>query len=148
MVFDMVIHNGVILTVNRDFDIIEDGVVCIKNGEIVKILARPNDSPVPEGEEMLDAHGGIIMPGLVNTHTHLPMALFRGFADDLPLSVWLNERIFPAEAKHINPESVRFGTLLSCAEMLLSGTTTCCDGYFHEDVVAAAVDEMRSMKSG
>lgn len=142
MVFDMVIHNGVILTVNRDFDIIEDGVVCIKDGEIVKIGARSNDSPVPEGKEVLDAHGGIIMPGLVNTHTHLPMALFRGLADDLPLSVWLNECIFPAEAKHINPESVRFGALLSCAEMILSGTTTCCDGYFYEDVVAAAVDEI------
>jgi 5-methylthioadenosine/S-adenosylhomocysteine deaminase len=91
---------------------------------------------------MLDAKGGIVMPGLVNTHTHLPMSLFRGLADDLPLSVWLNECIFPAEAKHINPESVRFGALLSCAEMILSGTTTCCDGYFYEDVVAAAVDDI------
>ena len=142
MVFDLVIHNGVILTANRDFDIIEDGVVCIKNGEIAEILARTNESPVPEGKEMLDAQDGIIMPGLVNSHTHLPMALFRGLADDLPLSVWLNEWIFPAEAKHINPESVRFGALLSCTEMILSGTTTCCDGYFHEDVVAAAVDEI------
>ena len=142
MVFDTVIHNGVIVTVNRDFDIIEDGVVCIKNGKIVKIGTRSNDAPVPEGKTLLDAQGGIVMPGLVNTHTHLPMALFRGLADDLPLSVWLNDCIFPAEAKHINPETVRFGALLSCAEMILSGTTTCCDGYFYENVVAAAVDEI------
>ena len=142
MIFDLVIHNGVILTVNREFDIIEDGVVCIKNGEIVKIFSRTTDSPLPEGKAMLDARNGIVMPGLVNTHTHLPMALFRGFADDLPLSVWLNEWIFPAEAKHINPESVRFGALLSCAEMILSGTTTCCDGYFFENVVAGAVDDI------
>jgi len=70
------------------------------------------------------------------------MALFRGLADDLPLSIWLNEYIFPAEANHIHPESVRIGALLSSAEMLLSGTTTCCDGYFHEDHVAAAMNEI------
>jgi 5-methylthioadenosine/S-adenosylhomocysteine deaminase len=79
------------------------------------------------------------MPGLVNTHTHLPMTLFRGLADDLPLDVWLNQHIFPAESAHINPENVRWGTLLACAEMLLSGTTTCCDGYFYENTVAEAV---------
>ena len=79
------------------------------------------------------------MPGLVNTHTHLPMSLFRGLADDLPLMEWLNNHIFPAERAHINPESVFSATRLSCAEMLLSGTTTCCDGYFYEDQVADAV---------
>jgi 5-methylthioadenosine/S-adenosylhomocysteine deaminase len=77
----------------------------------------------------------------VNTHTHLPMTLFRGMADDLPLGRWLNEFIFPSEAKHIQPESVRWGTLLACCEMLLSGTTTCCDGYFFENHVACAFQE-------
>jgi 5-methylthioadenosine/S-adenosylhomocysteine deaminase len=127
---------------NSDLDIIKNGVLCIKNHKLDKIEPRKNHAPLPEGEKIIDARGGIIMPGLVNTHTHLPMALFRGLADDLPLSKWLNEYIFPAEANHIHPESVRIGALLSSAEMLLSGTTTCCDGYFHEDHVAAAMNEI------
>jgi 5-methylthioadenosine/S-adenosylhomocysteine deaminase len=141
MNYNIIIHNGIVLTMNSDFDIIENGVLCIKNGKLAKIESLENDSPIPEGETIIDAQGGIIMPGLVNTHTHLPMSLFRGLADDLPLSVWLNEHMFPAESKYITPESVRIGTLLSCAEMLLSGTTTCCDGYFYEDHVAWAVNE-------
>ena len=143
MNYNIVIHNGTVITMNSDLDIIENGVLCIKNDKLVKIEPRKNHSPLPEGKKIIDALGGIIMPGLVNTHTHLPMALFRGLADDLPLSKWLNEYIFPAEANHIYPESVRIGALLSGAEMLLSGTTTCCDGYFHEDHVAAAMNEIR-----
>jgi 5-methylthioadenosine/S-adenosylhomocysteine deaminase len=139
MGFDIVVHNGTVITVNPDFDIIEDGLVCVKNDRIEQVEARAGDFPLPETKEVIDAGGGIIMPGLVNTHTHLPMSLFRGLADDLPLMTWLNEHIFPAEKKEINPDSVRLGALLSCAEMIISGTTTCCDGYFFEDVVAKAV---------
>lgn len=142
MDFDIVIHNGTVITMNSDFDIIDNGVLCIKNDKLAKIEPLKNDAPFPEGEKIIDARGGIIMPGLVNTHTHLPMSLFRGLADDLPLSLWLNKHIFPSEANHIHPESVKLGALLSVAEMLLSGTTTCCDGYFYEDNVAAAVNEI------
>jgi 5-methylthioadenosine/S-adenosylhomocysteine deaminase len=141
MVFDIVIHNGLIITVNSDFDIIENGIVCISNATIHRIEARVHDAPLPEAKEIIDANGGIIMPGLVNTHTHLPMTLFRGLADDLPLAQWLDEFIFPCEAKHLTPETVRLGTLVACAEMMLSGTTTCCDGYFFEDDVASAIYE-------
>ena len=137
----IVIHNGTIITMNSALDIIENGMVCIKNDELVKIDSLESDSPIPEAETIINAKGGIIMPGLVNSHTHLPMSIFRGLADDLPLSVWLNEHMFPAESKYIAPESVRIGTLLSCAEMLLAGTTTCCDGYFYEDHAAAAMNE-------
>jgi 5-methylthioadenosine/S-adenosylhomocysteine deaminase len=139
MHFDLVVHNGTVLTVNPAFDTIEDGIVCIRDGKIENLFPHQDDSPLPEAREFLDAKGGIIMPGLVNTHTHLPMTLFRGLADDLPLDVWLNEHIFPAEGKYINPENVRLGAELGCAEMLLAGTTTVCDGYFLEDEVAAAV---------
>ena len=142
MNYDIVIHNGTLITMNADFDIINDGVLCIKHEKLAKIEPCKNRVPLPEGRTIIDARGGIIMPGLVNTHTHLPMALFRGLADDLPLSKWLNEYIFPAEANHIHPESVKLGALLSGAEMLLSGTTTCCDGYFYEDHVAAAVNDI------
>ena len=139
MSFDIIIHNGTIVTVNPDFDIIKDGIVCIKKGRLERIEPRSAGSLIPEANEIIDAKGGIIMPGLVNTHTHLPMSIFKGLADDLPLMTWLNEHIFPAEAKHIKAESVRLGSFLSCAEMILSGTTTCCDGYFFEDEVAKAV---------
>ena len=141
MEYDLIIHNGIILTVNPDFDIITDGILCIREGVIESIGSDDSGTPLPTAKEMIDAEGGIIMPGLVNTHTHLPMSLFRGLADDLPLQEWLNEHIFPAESTRINPESVRDGTLLSCAEMLSSGTTTCCDGYFLEKEVAEAVME-------
>jgi 5-methylthioadenosine/S-adenosylhomocysteine deaminase len=139
MSFDIVIHNGTIVTVNPYFDIIEDGIVCIKKGRLERIEPRISGSLIPEANEIIDAKGGIIMPGLVNTHTHLPMSIFKGLADDLPLMTWLNEHIFPAESKHIKAESVRLGSFLSCAEMILSGTTTCCDGYFFENEVAKAV---------
>jgi len=139
MSFDIIIHNGIIVTVNPDFDIIEDGIVCIKKGRLERIEPREFGSQIPEANEMIDAKGGIIMPGLVNAHTHLPMSIFRGLSDDLPLMTWLNEHIFPAEFKHINSGSARLGSFLSCAEMILSGTTTCCDGYFFEDEVAESV---------
>ena len=139
MQYDLVIYNGSVVTVNSDFDIFESGFVCIKDGRIERVGAKSHGWLLPYAAETIDAEGGIVLPGLVNTHTHLPMTLFRGLADDLPLMQWLNEHIFPAEAKHINPDSVRAGALLGCAEMLLSGTTTCCDGYFLEGDVAEAV---------
>jgi 5-methylthioadenosine/S-adenosylhomocysteine deaminase len=142
MPYDLVIHNGTLITVNAAFEIIPDGMLCIKSGKLERVEARgADDQSLPTADETMDAEGGLIMPGLVNTHTHLPMTLFRGLADDLPLDVWLNEHIFPAEGAHINPDNVRWASLLACAEMLLSGTTTCCDGYFYEDQVAEAVKE-------
>ena len=141
MKYDTIIHNGTIITVNRDFDIINNGLICIKNGKI-EIVSSVHAGYIPSGaKDIIDAKGGIIMPGLVNTHSHLPMTLLRGIADDLPLFDWLNRYIFPLEAKYMNHETVRLGSLLGCAEMLLSGTTTCCDGYFHEDAVAQAALE-------
>ena len=139
MTYDLVIHNGTIVTVNATFEIIPDGLLCIKAGKLQRIESRSDNQTLPAAKEALDAGGGLIMPGLVNTHTHLPMTLFRGLADDLPLDIWLNKHIFPAEGAHINPDNVRWGALLACAEMLLSGTTTCCDGYFFEDQVAKAI---------
>jgi 5-methylthioadenosine/S-adenosylhomocysteine deaminase len=139
MTYDLVIHNGTIVTVNRRFDIITDGLLCVKDGKLECLETIAANQSLPAATETINADGGLIMPGLVNSHTHLPMTLFRGLADDLPLDSWLNKHIFPAEDAHIQPNSVRWGTLLACAEMLLSGTTTCCDGYFFEDQVAEAV---------
>jgi 5-methylthioadenosine/S-adenosylhomocysteine deaminase len=140
--WDTLFYNGCVLTVNPAFDVIEDGIICVKDGIIERVEKRSGNAQEYPAAERVDAGGGMILPGLVNSHTHLPMSLFRGLADDLPLSEWLNEHIFPAEANHIDPSSVRAGTLLSCLEMLLSGTTTCVDGYFYEDHVAQAVLEI------
>ena len=115
------------------------GAVLLKDGLIGGVYAEGEVLPAADRE--VDATGCVVMPGLVNTHCHSPMSLFRGLADDMPLAVWLNDHIFPAEATHIKPETVRAGALLSCVEMLLSGTTTVCDGYFHEGEVGEAVLE-------
>jgi len=141
MRYDIVIHGGTIITVNPEFEIITNGLICIDNGRITRVdSCRREDAPrLPEASKTIDAGGAMILPGLVNTHNHMPMTLFRGLADDLPLQEWLEETIFPAEAQYINPESVRIGASLACAEMIMSGTTTCCDGYFLENSVARAV---------
>lgn len=138
--YDTLIHNGLILTVNDQFTTLANGAVAVRQGLIERIWSPAADEPLPEAAECLDAKGGLVMPGLVNTHSHLPMSLFRGLADDLPLEKWLQEHIFPAEARYITPENVCLGTRLSVAEMLLGGTTTCCDGYFLADDIAKTVD--------
>ena len=141
MTFDTLIHNAILLTCNPAFDILHGGWLGVSGGKI-EGLGTVQANGLPEARETIDARGGIVMPGLVNTHTHLPMTLFRGLADDLPLATWLEDHIFPAEHAAIQPESVRWATLLACAEMALSGTTTCCDGYFYEGVVAGAVHDV------
>jgi len=138
-VYETVIHNGTVVTADTDFTIVEGGAVAVTDGRIQKIWQPEDGDALPDAEETVDAGGGIVMPGLVNVHTHLPMSLFRGLADDLPLEVWLNEHMFPAEADHIDSETVIMGARLACAELLLGGTTTCCDGYFLVDRFADAV---------
>jgi 5-methylthioadenosine/S-adenosylhomocysteine deaminase len=139
--YDIVVHNGTVVTVNGDFDVLEAGFVAIGDGRI-EVVGKGSPAGVLEnGRQVLDAKGGIILPGLVNAHSHSAMTLFRGLADDLPLATWLEDYIFKAEARWLNPDTVYTGSLLACAEMLLSGTTTCCDGYFFEDSVAGAVAE-------
>ncbi|MDI6796276.1 MAG: amidohydrolase [Desulfatibacillaceae bacterium] len=137
--YDLVIKNGAIITCDSSDRVVEKGFVAVSGDKIAQV-ASADDIPVPDASKVLDALGGIIMPGLVNAHTHLPMTLFRGLADDLALADWLNNHIFPAEAAHIKKKTVAAGTLLACGEMLLNGTTTCCDGYFLEDEVAKAVN--------
>jgi len=137
---DILITGGTLLTLSGRMDVIEDGAVGISGGKILFACARA-DAPTSTPVETIDAAGCAVMPGLVNTHTHLPMTCFRGLADDLPLMEWLHEHMFPAEAKHVNREMIYRGALLGMAEMIRSGTTTCCDSYFYEShVVQAAVD--------
>jgi 5-methylthioadenosine/S-adenosylhomocysteine deaminase len=131
---DLVITNGIVMTMDAENRILDNGAVAVTGDTIAAVGATGG---VPVAKKTIDAHGGIIMPGLVNTHTHAAMTLFRGLADDLPLMNWLNDHIFPAEAL-LDPEKVHAGTLLGCAEMILSGTTCFCDMYLFEDTVARA----------
>ena len=133
---DLLITNGIVMTMDPNGRTIENGSVAICGDTIVAVGPAANGGVIA-AKETIDAAGGIIMPGLVNTHTHAAMTLFRGLADDLPLMDWLNDHIFPAEAR-LDPEKVHAGTLLGCAEMLLSGTTCFCDMYLFEDAVARA----------
>ncbi|MCF8045079.1 MAG: amidohydrolase [Desulfarculaceae bacterium] len=142
MTYDILIRNSTILPMTSGTSgVLEKGYIRIKDGVIEKVGQGTPAESSANAEVVIDASSKIVMPGLVNCHTHLPMSMFRGLADDLPLDVWLNEHIFPAEAEHVNPESVKRFSEHSVNEMLLSGTTCCCDGYFLEQSVAEAVIE-------
>ncbi len=132
---DIIIKNGTILTLDSKNSIFESGFLCIRGDSISKIGTGTPASVT--AEKIIDARGGLILPGLVNCHTHAAMSLFRGLADDLPLMEWLNNYIFPAE-RNMDAEFVYTGSLLALAEMILSGTTTFCDMYLFEDQVAMA----------
>lgn len=118
-------------------------------GNIIHSFGEMENLPSTPDAQHIDGTGKILMPGLINAHNHCAMSLFRGLADDLELGEWLNEYIFPAEAKHVNPEMVYWCTKLAAAEMILSGTTTVADGYFHENQAARAFLEtgMRAIPS-
>ena len=132
--FDLAIAGGTLVTMSSRMDIIENASIGISGGRIALV----DTNRTLAADRIIDARGGLILPGLVNTHTHLPMVCFRGLADDLPLMDWLNHHIFPMEARFVNKQMARDGAMLAIAEMILSGTTTCCDGYFFENQIAEA----------
>jgi 5-methylthioadenosine/S-adenosylhomocysteine deaminase len=116
--------------------VIEDGAVAVAGGRIVALGKRSDILRQYAAREVIDARGRAVIPGLINGHTHVPMTLFRGIADDLDLQEWLTKYIFPAEAKNVNEEFVRAGAQLGLAEMIRGGTTTYCDMYYFEDAIA------------
>lgn len=133
---DIIIKNGYILTMNPAQDDIKQGVIVIDNGIITKVAESTDET----ADNVIDAKGGVVMPGLVNTHTHAGMTLFRGYADDLALSDWLENHIWPAEAQ-LTDNDLYVCTKLACLEMIRSGTTAFVDMYIHVDSVARAVEE-------
>jgi 5-methylthioadenosine/S-adenosylhomocysteine deaminase len=133
---DILVTNGLVLTMNTGELPIYNGAVAIGHNKILAVGGLDEFSNW-KISRIIDARGGIVMPGLINTHTHAAMACFRGLADDMPLMTWLNDHIFPAESK-LDYDKVYCGTLLACAEMILSGTTCFCDMYLFEDAVAQA----------
>jgi 5-methylthioadenosine/S-adenosylhomocysteine deaminase len=132
---DIVITGGSVITMAGPN--IENGAVAIDNGDIIAVGKSSDIAKRFVGAETIDAHGNAILPGFVNAHTHVPMTLFRGIADDRDLMDWLQHFIFPAEAKNVDRDFVRWGTRLAAAEMIASGTTTFTDMYYFESDIAA-----------
>ena len=139
---DLIIEGGIVVTMEEGRKPILGAKVFVRDGQITDIRKTDEESPdLGSHVEIIDAKEAIIMPGLINTHTHAAMTLFRGYADDLPLKEWLFEKIFPAEAKFLDPDTVYWGSLLGCLEMIASGTTCFADGYFFQDGTVNAVHE-------
>lgn len=130
-----------VVTMDAGGRVIENGAVAVRGERIVAVGGKAEIDRRFAARERLDRPEALIAPGLINTHTHAPMSLLRGLADDLPLQEWLEKYIFPAEARNVTPDFVRWGTRLACLEMMLSGTTTFADMYYFEDVVAEAAKE-------
>src|SRR5215510_12864184 len=133
---DLLVVGGTIVTMDQTRRIIEDGGIAVTNGRIVAIGPRADIESRYTSRQRISAAGKVITPGLINGHTHVPMVLFRGLADDLDLQEWLTKYIFPAEAKNVSEEFVRVGARLGLAEMIRGGTTTYCDMYYFEDAIA------------
>jgi len=136
----LILINGLILTDPDRPDVAPHGRTIV-SGDTLLHVNVPDNSPV-SAVNVLDCSGCLIIPGLVNAHTHGAMSLLRGLADDVPLDKWLNDYIFPAEAKHVDPDFVYLGTKLSAVEMALAGVTTFADGYFHMESSALAASEV------
>lgn len=133
---DIEVCNATILTVDAESRIHYNSSLIIQKDRIIDICDSASVKEKYHAAKVIDASGKLVMPGLINAHTHASMTIFRGIADDMPLKEWLYEKVFPLEAAYINPETVEIGASLAIAEMISSGTTTFCDMYFFEDNIA------------
>ncbi|MGB4595036.1 MAG: amidohydrolase family protein [Anaerolineaceae bacterium] len=133
---DRILHNGILITFNKTYKIFEPGAIAIQGSFIVAVGEDQEILGNYEAQETVDCQRNVIMPGLINTHTHVPMTLLRGLANDLRLDVWLMGYMMPVEREFVTPEFVRLGTKIGCAEMIRSGITTFADMYYFEDTIA------------
>ena len=124
---DLIVSGGTVVTMNGARTILDDGSVAIKGDAIVAVGSRGQVESQYKSAQTIDARGRLVLPGFINGHTHVPMTLFRGLHDDVTLNDWLYKYIFPAEAKNVNEEFVRWGTRLAVAEQIRSGVTTFAD---------------------
>ena len=132
----LLVVGGTVVTQNAAHEIVSPGAVAIDGTSIVEVGRADALAATYQARETVDARGQVILPGLINAHTHAPMVMYRGLADDLALMDWLQKYIFPAEAKTVSPEMVRIGTRLAALEMIESGTTTFADMYYFEEEIA------------
>jgi len=134
----LLVWGGTVVTMDAAGTVVADGAVAIDGDRIVAIGTTADLQARFESAARIDARGHVVLPGLINTHTHAPMVLYRGLADDLTLMNWLDKYIFPAERATVSPEFVRVGARLAALEMIESGTTTFADMYYFEDEIAEA----------
>lgn len=139
---DTILFNAIVLTMDKDYRIYEPGAVAVNGNLIVAVGDQEEVLHQYETANPVDCQGKVLMPGIVDTHTHVPMTLLRGLADDLRLDVWLMGYMMPVEREFVTPEFVRLGTKLACAEMIRSGITTFADMYYFEDAVAETTAEI------
>lgn len=132
----LVITNGIVITVDGTRRVLNPGSIAINGTDIVAVDAPAAIAARYKAAQTIDATGKVVMPGLINTHTHAAMVMFRGLGNDLALMDWLQKYIFPAEAKTVSPDFVRIGTQLAALEMIQSGTTMYADMYYFEEEVA------------
>jgi 5-methylthioadenosine/S-adenosylhomocysteine deaminase len=137
----LIVTGGTVLTQNAAHRILAPGAVVIDGTDIVDVDTPAAISAKYQAAETIDARDQLVLPGLINTHSHAPMVMYRGLADDLALMDWLQKYIFPAEAKTVSPELVRVGTRLAAVEMIESGTTAFVDMYYFEEEIAKAAFE-------
>ena len=137
--WDMLVVGGTVLTMEKGSEPIKNGAVAVADGRIAAVGPAEELLELSPSGEVLNAGNSIILPGLVNTHSHLAMTLLRGIADDIPLKEWLETHIWPIESKYMDLETVRLGTELATAEQLLAGVTTTADMYFFGDEVSAVL---------
>jgi 5-methylthioadenosine/S-adenosylhomocysteine deaminase len=135
---DTILTGGIVVTMNQRFEIFMDGAVAINGSQLVAVGTSADIAKQYESDNTVSCEGQYILPGLVNAHTHVPMTLLRGLADDLRLDVWLMGYVMPTEREFVTPEFCRLGTGLACAEMIRSGITSFADMYYFEAEVAAA----------
>src|SRR5512133_3532741 len=134
----LIIANGTVVTVDAAHRVLTPGSVAV-DGTVIAAIGTPSEIAARfTATDTIDAAGMVVLPGLVNTHTHAPMVMYRGLADDLMLMDWLQKYIFPGEAKTVSPEMVRTATRLAALEMIQSGTTTFADMYYFEEEIARA----------
>ena len=133
---DLMVSGGIVVTMDSVRAIYQDGSVAVRGDSIVSVGPRAEVEGRYEGAQLIDARGHLVLPGFINGHTHVPMTLFRGLHDDVTLNDWLYKYIFPAEARNVNEEFVRWGTRLAAAEQIRAGVTTFADMYYFEDAIA------------
>ncbi|MFN2151710.1 MAG: amidohydrolase family protein [Anaerolineales bacterium] len=138
---DFLLTNAIVLTMDEDFRIFEPGAVAIEGDSIIAVGPSEEINSAYAAHETIDCCQQVLMPGLINAHTHVPMTLLRGLADDLRLDVWLLGYMMPVEKEFVSPEFVRLGTKLACIEQIRSGITCFNDMYYFEEDVAQATVE-------
>ncbi|HXW91964.1 MAG TPA: amidohydrolase [Terriglobales bacterium] len=133
---DLLVSGGTVVTMDGARTIYDDGAVAVEGDSIVAVGPRRQVEAQYQARQTIDARRKLVLPGFINGHTHVPMTLFRGLRDDVTLDEWLHKYIFPAEAKNVNQEFVRWGTRLAAAEQIRAGVTTFADMYYFEDAIA------------